>query len=121
MSTCYGSKPISIRLGFRRAESEMAQDRFIYFSEVPKKEYLDQSLRDYFQTSAKVESKSDRFFITFDSRSEGTPIHRGERWIEVWIGSDCGVDVITREQDEFVNVIAGGLVKRIARQFSGRI
>ena len=98
----------------------MAQDRFIYFSDVPKREYLERSLRDYFQTSAKVAWKSDRFFITFDSRSEGTPIHRDERWIEVWIGSDC-VDVMTREQDEFVNAIAGGLAKRIARQFSGRI
>jgi hypothetical protein len=99
----------------------MPRDMFVYFDRrMPGLATVGDSLKDYVSDCGDVAWSHDRWIAHLPGASEDTSIHRPNRWIEAYVGPDY-VDVMTREQDEFVNAVAEGFVRRLARRFDGRI
>jgi len=112
----------------------MALDRFVNFDKRrPTKEETGLVLRDFFGPDAgTVEWKGDRFFVTLPGKSSfpfaslpdalRDPFAGGdrERWIEVYV-TKSQFDVITRQHDEYTNVIAEGLAQMFARYWDGKL
>jgi hypothetical protein len=116
----------------------MASDWFIYFegdAVGPTVDELGSVLRNFFGegTTTKIEWVADqsRWYVNLPGKpshpyadfidTEGR--HRDdERWIEVWRDKDDGtVDVMTRMQDRYTNVLADGLARVIAQYWKGRL
>lgn len=102
----------------------MSQDRFIYWLDgsQPYAQEIQWVIEDFFNGSAIIKWDTDRFFINLN----GVPKHplsriiklpesiQTQRWIEVWIGAKC-LSVLTRQQDEYTNVLADGLAEVFIR------
>lgn len=106
----------------------MALDRFVHFPELhPSWHHVVKVLENFFNGSAKIEWRENRFYVTLPGESKfafngiyvGRQCPREERWIEVVPGPV--LDIITREQDEYTNVLADGLAKLFARRWDGHI
>lgn len=114
----------------------MALDRFVYFGSKrkPKKDEIESVLRNFFgEDAAKIEWSETRWLILLPGKGtfpyegivdEHGPVkdhikERRERWIEVYPGNP--LDVITRMQDEYTNVLAAGLAEVFARFWEGKI
>src|SRR5437667_6692563 len=102
----------------------MARDMIVNFQVMPHMDAIKDSLDGYL-SDVGTESKwsRNRWFVTLPGKPESMrhrPAAHEERWFEVFIGTDS-VDVITREADEFTNVVAEGFAKRIARMLDGKM
>ena len=117
----------------------MAADIFIYFEKgrKPSKNDIKKTLEDYTDGLAtKVIWKTDRFFVRLPGLCrhplvrvlpKSSPAGKSfeqeprERWIEVWMGKDGTVDVMTRQADALTNNIATGYAKIVAKYWDGRL
>lgn len=125
----------------------MAADWFIRFQKnnKPKKAHLQLILEDFFRgVATEVRWDRDRWFVTLPG-SPSWPLARmpdvsenmrqakkedgveedgspRPRWMEVWRDTKDGtVNIMTRSQDEFMNALAEGLAKLIARYWQGEL
>lgn len=100
----------------------MARDIFVRFaSPPPGRREVEADLEAYMGTAMEgMEFSGGRIVAILRGKNEMPEIHRDDRWIEVYQGEDYW-DVITREQDELVNVLAEGFARRIARKFGGAL
>ena len=112
----------------------MALDRIINWQKrKPTQKQLGWLLADFVADAGQVKWIKDRYCVELRARSspclrrmEG--VHAGYvvsirddvRWIEVWSDQECTY-VMTRQQDEFTNAIAVGLVEVLARFWEGKI
>ena len=99
----------------------MPLDRFVYFNNVPSQNEIIKLIKQFVGDSAQIEVK-DRIYINFgiscSSPNENRLLHP-ERFIEVFIHDDS-IDVITRNQDEFVDCLAKRLSLLFAEHFDGK-
>lgn len=95
---------------------------------MPSREALGKVLKNYVSDVGKVRWDKDRFFVILPGKPKFPfqhiyPRPRGcyhnERWFEVWLGKRC-VDVITRQTDDFTNVVAAGYADIVARFWDGK-
>jgi len=121
-------------------DAEMALDRFVRFkSRRPTRAEIALVLINFFSGIAEVawDEKQDRFYITLPGKpscafnglilndvfSEPWSKQYDEqdgRWIELYYDAEQ-FDVITRQQDEFTNVIARGIADMFARFWNGKV
>lgn len=113
----------------------MASDRFVYWKSKdkrPTQQQIGVCLEDYVKNIAtSVKWDGDRFFVVLPGNNS-FPFKRVDaslgnmvdetrgRWFEVWIDEDC-IDVITRQHDEFTNVVATGFAELCARFWHGKL
>lgn len=114
----------------------MALDRFIRFGDRrPTREQTELVLRNFIGDAGRVFWEGGRFFVQLAGKNsfpfkgiEGVPEHMQSddryhpdgRWIEVYIGT-TQFDVITREHDEYTNVVADGIAAMFARFWDGEL
>ncbi len=109
----------------------MSFDRFVYFEKsAPTQEDIQKVLGNFLGGVGTIEWKRDRFFVALPGTptlaSAGFPeaipygMRPEERWIEVWY-KDNGLDVITRDQDDFTNALASALAEIFARFWKGKV
>jgi hypothetical protein len=100
----------------------MAYDYDVHYEHRrPSRKEIEAALRGYLGTAATVEWKTDRFFVSFDSKPSNpfsAPRRDDDRWFEVWLGTKL-VSCITRMQDEFVHAVTLGFCKAVARRWKG--
>ncbi len=109
----------------------MATDRVVRWQErKPAPEEVKFVLEDFFNGQAVIDWHGDRYYVTLPGACTH-PLARisslvssepaQERWLEVWEDKDrtC-LDVITRQQDEFVNALAAGLIEVYRRYWSAK-
>jgi hypothetical protein len=105
--------------------------------DMPPRKALGQVLRDFMGEAGAVRWHGDRWFMSFESPNSlalgrQSPLvepmaallarEPRERWIEVWPSEKLlVVDVMTRQQDEFTNALAVGIVEVIARWWKGEV
>jgi hypothetical protein len=106
----------------------MSQDRFIKYKENPKPEDVGKALEGYLNGAATVTWEGDRWFVFFPQKPSNpirdlNPsfyfVREGDRWFEVVCNPRCSFDVLTRQQDEFVNAVAEGFAEFCARYWGG--
>lgn len=111
----------------------MALDRFVKFTDKrPTREEVELVLCNFLGGVGSVEwaEGQRRFYVTLPGKNSFPfngiasalaqlgQYHPDGRWIEVYI-DDEQFDVITRQQDEFTNVLAKGISKMFARFWQG--
>jgi len=113
----------------------MSQDRFVTFDKrKPTRDEVESVLRNYFDEAADIKWADDRWIATLPGKwsfpfveivgYSPRPREIAERWIEVYVGKRSKVgnlDVITRQQDEYTNVLADGLARMFARYWEGKL
>ena len=99
----------------------MAYDRWVVWNkERPTRKELTKLLLEYVDGAGEVtHPRGDGvFFINFPTlKPKPGPCEQQGRWIEVWHTDSSELDVKTRMQDNFVNAVAEGLAKLIARHY----
>jgi len=112
----------------------MALDRFIRFPKHrPSRENTERVLKNFLGEAGRVEWREDQrsFYISlpgspgfpFEGISDIPQMGRysgNERWIEIFYDAEQ-FDVITRQQDEFTNVVANGIAQMFARYWEGDV
>ncbi len=116
----------------------MACDRFVYWQEnKPTREQIYQFVCNFLGGVVySITEECGRYMVTLPGRNTfpfkglghpheevwkerfAPPYHT--RFIEVWYDEEC-VDFITREADEYTNVLAEGMAKAVARYWQGRL
>lgn len=112
----------------------MAYDRFIYFeNRKPTSAEVERILKNFFGDAGKVVRDGARWTVSLPGKPtaplegiEGAlarAVRDDARWLEAYHhqGKGPDLDVITREQDEFVMALADGLVALFARFYKGRV
>ena len=115
----------------------MSVDRFVYFKErKPTKIELSSVLQDYLSdVYSKFTDDGSRMIVKLPGApsfpfkrvvKNPVPEAHTERWFEVYYASldgriDCCIDVITRQTDEFTDVVATGFATLVARYWRGEI
>jgi len=108
----------------------MAVDRFIQFeNDKPDLESIKSVLIAFFNDDGvtHIYWDDDRFYINLPGKGsfpfrdliDTSPPIRDERWIEVYPGNP--MDIITRTQDEYTNIIADGIAQMFARFWNGEL
>jgi hypothetical protein len=106
----------------------MALDRFMTWTDKkPAEGELQTLLEDYLGEAGTVVEQGGRLYATFSSPPSSAfrravpqnpgRLYSGERWFEV-IPGDNGVDICTRNQDEFTNALAKGYYNIVARFYN---
>ena len=109
----------------------MAHDNFVYWTETPPRQEVEQIVENFFGGAAVFEKKESHWMITLP----GSPTHpleyivpsvedglADERWIEVWFtGYDECIDIATRHQDDFTKALAKRLAERIAAHYQAQL
>lgn len=108
----------------------MSSDLFVYWHRRPARGELRKVLEDYLGSAAEITWSAGRLFASFSSPSSyplrrvsrhRSLVHRREeRWFEVF-EHDNAVDVITREQDDFVQAVAAGFAQVCVHWLGGRL
>lgn len=106
----------------------MALDRIIKWREKkPTRAELRTVFEAFFGGAATYKDEKDRLFITLPGKNTfpfrsivERPYHPCEehpdRWIEVWYNPSLGgIDIITRQSDEYTNVLARGMADMLVR------
>jgi hypothetical protein len=113
----------------------MGHDRFMYFEErKPTPGEVERVLGNFFNGVGELKQDGRRWTVLLPGQPRAAlqgidgarplPVRDDERWLEVFHDQEHAppyIDVITREQDEFVSVLADGLVALLARFFKARI
>jgi hypothetical protein len=113
----------------------MSLDRFVYFPERrPTRQQVRSILADYLAGAGVIDSSDNERLIvglvglpsypfkSLDNCAAGMYEEHNGRWLEVFIGLDANdkyIDIITRTQDEFTNVVAEGFAALMCRYFEG--
>lgn len=110
----------------------MGIDRFVNWKKKgPSLEKVKVVLRDYLGSGCTISSNGPRIFAVLQGKpsypfksipaykkyTEASELH-DERWIEVYV-TKKNIDVITRQADEFTNVVAEGFAVLAARFWEG--
>lgn len=116
----------------------MASDRMIHWKreDMPTQAQVETALRNYVGEGGVVEWRADRYYVTLPgNQSPALRGHAGltpakaayfeeivaekrERGFEVW-RDETTVDVITREQDDFVRALAEGFAQVMTYGYRG--
>ncbi len=119
----------------------MALDRFVYWKDrKPNKTKVRYLLEDFFGKAAKIEYENDVFWIELPGKLshplrrepyykdiayvksfDNQTTEQSVRWIEVWVNKlDEHLDVLTRQMDEYTNVLAKGLYDLFIRAYEAQ-
>lgn len=114
----------------------MSLDRFVIFNhKVPHKEQIELILQDYLNEAGHVTLDEGVFYAMLIGKptlpfkrifTPSPPYPHEDRWFEVYLGLDKTwkgypyINVMTRQADEYTNVVAEGFAALIARFYDGK-